>query len=115
MSTFIDFNNKTNKKLIYALRDVYGLGLSAAQKVCKSLGYDINTKTNDFRSEDLNKLTAIISVQYKFITGAELKKRTYDKIQHMKNIKCYKGIRHSYNLPVNGAQTQRHGAKANVF
>ena len=30
---------------------------------------------------------------------------TYDKIQYMKNIKCYKGIRHSYNLPVNGQKT----------
>jgi len=105
MSTFIDFNNKTNKKLIYALRDVYGLGLSTSQRVCKSLGYDINTKLVDFRSEDLNKLTAIVSVQYKFIIGAELKKRTYDKIQQMKNIRCYKGVRHSYNLPVNGQRT----------
>jgi small subunit ribosomal protein S13 len=105
MSTFIDFNNKTNKKLIYALRDVYGLGLSTSQRVCKSLGYDINTKLMDFRSEDLNKLTAIVSVQYKFIIGAELKKRTYDNIQQMKNIRCYKGVRHSYNLPVNGQRT----------
>jgi len=105
MSTFIDFNNKTNKKLIYALRDVYGLGLSTSQRVCKSLGYDINTKLVDFRSEDLNKLTAIVSVQYKFIIGAELKKQTYDKIQQMKNIRCYKGVRHSYNLPVNGQRT----------
>lgn len=105
MSTFIDFNNKTNKKLIYALRDVYGLGLSTSQRVCKSLGYDINTKLMDFRSEDLNKLTAIVSVQYKFIIGAELKKQTYDKIQQMKNIRCYKGVRHSYNLPVNGQRT----------
>ena len=105
MSTFIDFNNKTNKKLIYALRDVYGLGLSTSQRVCKSLGYDINTKLMDFRSEDLNKLTAIVSVQYKFIICAELKKQTYDKIQQMKNIRCYKGVRHSYNLPVNGQRT----------
>ena len=87
------------------MRDVYGLGLSTSQRVCKSLGYDINTKLMDFRSEDLNKLTAIVSVQYKFIIGAELKKQTYDKIQQMKNIRCYKGVRHSYNLPVNGQRT----------
>jgi small subunit ribosomal protein S13 len=46
-----------------------------------------------------------MNVQYKFITGADLKKRTYDKIQKMKNIKSYKGVRHSYNMPVNGQRT----------
>lgn len=106
MTIFINFNNnKTNKKLIYSLRDIYGLGLFSAQQICKSLGYDINSKINDFRPEDLNKLTAVMNVHYKFITGADLKKRTYDKIQKMKNIKCYKGIRHSYNMPVNGQRT----------
>lgn len=105
MSLFIDLTTKKDKKLIYALRDVYGLGLHSANIICKSLGYDINTKISNFRPEDLNKLTAIINVQYKFITSAELKKKTYDKIQLMKNIKCYKGVRHSYNLPVNGQRT----------
>lgn len=105
MSVFIEFKNKKNKQLIYALREVYGIGLTASKKICKSLGYDITTKINNFRSEDLNKLTAIINVQYKFITGAELKKKTYDKIQQMKNIRSYKGVRHSYNLPVNGQRT----------
>jgi ribosomal protein S13 len=39
MTIFINFNNnKTNKKLIYSLRDIYGLGLFSAQQICKSLG-----------------------------------------------------------------------------
>ena len=105
MSVFVDFNNKKNKKLIYSLRDIYGLGLNSSKLICKSLGYDINTKTDNFQSQDYSKLAAIINVKYKFIISSELKKRTYDNIQNMKNIKCYKGIRHSYNLPVNGQRT----------
>ncbi len=105
MSIFINIDNKENKKLIYSLRKIYGIGLLLSKKICLSLGYDINSKISDLKQKDLNKLNAIINVKYKFITDAELKKHTYDKIQHMKNIKCYKGVRHSYNLPVNGQRT----------
>lgn len=105
MSILLDINNKNNKQLIYVLKNVYGLGLLFSQQICKSLGYDTNVKINDLKPKDLNKLNSIINVKYKFITGAELKKNTYDNIQQMKNIRCYKGIRHSYNLPVNGQRT----------
>jgi len=49
MSLFIDLSAK-NKKLIYALRDVYGLGFHSANIICKSLGYDINTKISNIKS-----------------------------------------------------------------
>lgn len=105
MSFFLDLNVSKNKKLIYALKDVYGLGLLYSQEICKSLGYDSNTRLQNLKAKDFNKLNSIITVKYKYIINAELKKNIYDNIQLMKNIKCYKGIRHSYNLPVNGQRT----------
>jgi len=35
----------------------------------------------------------------------DLKKNVYDNIQLLKNIKSYKGVRHTYKLPVNGQRT----------
>jgi small subunit ribosomal protein S13 len=103
---FLNIENTKNKKLIYALKDIYGLGLLYAQLTCKSLGYDINCRLKDLKPQDFNKLNSIITMKYKFMINAELKKNTYDKIQLMKSIKSYKGIRHSYNLPVNGQRTR---------
>lgn len=99
-------NIKINKKLVHALNDIYGIGPLFSAQICKSLGYDINTKVQELKQKDLNKLNSLINIKYKFSINAELKKSIYDRIQKMKNIKSYKGIRHSYNLPVNGQRTR---------
>lgn len=105
MSILINLDLKKDKKLIFLLRNVYGLGLLSSQKICESLGYDYNIKTSSLDQKDINKLNSLISLKFKYIVDTELKKNTYDKIQLMKDIKCYKGIRHTYNLPVNGQRT----------
>jgi len=105
MSILINLDFKKDKKLIFLLRNVYGLGLLFSQKICESLGYDYNIKVSELQQKDINKLNSLISVKFKYIVDTELKKNTYDKIQLMKDIKCYKGIRHTYNLPVNGQRT----------
>lgn len=105
MSILLNLNTTGDVKLIYNLKSIYGIGLRSAKQICTSLGYDIDTKMHDLKDHDLNKINALINVKYKFSIDSEKKKHTYDKIQLMKNIKSYKGIRHSYNLPVNGQKT----------
>ena len=105
MSNLLNLNTTSNKKLIYFLTKIYGIGLLYSKQICASLGYDINIKMNQLTDKDLNKIHALITVKYKFSIDTEKKKNTYDNVQHMKNIKCYKGVRHSYNLPVNGQKT----------
>lgn len=105
MSLLLNLDKNSNKKIIYFLKNIYGIGLLASRKICANLGYDINTKMKDITNDDINKIHALITVKYKFSIDTEKKKNTYDNIQHMKNIKCYKGVRHSYNLPVNGQKT----------
>lgn len=105
MSSLLNLDRKSNKKLIYLLKNIYGIGFLASNKICSSLGYDINIKMNELTDDDFNKIHALITIRYKFSIDMEKKKNTYDKIQYMKNIKCYKGVRHSYNLPVNGQKT----------
>jgi len=105
---FVQSENKNvnNKKLIYFLKDVYGLGYLSAELICKSLCFDLNIKAKDLKDEDWTRLSNIIKIKYKFLLDNEVKKNIHDDIQKLKNIKCYKGIRHSYGLPVNGQRTR---------
>jgi small subunit ribosomal protein S13 len=77
----------------------------SSKLICKILGYDVNVKTNELNQTDWDKIYSIIKVKYKFILDSEIKKTISDNIKKMKNIKCYKGMRHSFNLPVNGQRT----------
>jgi len=77
-----------------------------ARKICSDLGYDETTKVKDLLPKDLKKLNSIITVKNNFIIDAELKKKIHDNIKKLKIIKCYKGTRHTYGLPVNGQRTK---------
>lgn len=105
MSVLINLNLKSSKKLIFLLTTVFGLGRTSSKKICEGLGYDENIRMVDLASEDVNKLSTLINVKYKYIVDTDLKKNLHDNIQLKKNIKAYKGIRHSYHLPVNGQRT----------
>jgi len=106
MSLLLQLDLKKNKKLIFLLKKIYGLGLLRSKKICVSLGYTFDTKINELKEKDLNKLTSIITLKYKYIIDTELRKKIYDNIKYMKVIKSYRGIRHTYNRPVNGQRTR---------
>lgn len=105
MSIILNINLKTKKKLIYVLKNIYGLGFLYSKQLCNGLGYDYNIKVNELKYKDITKLNSLITVKHKYIIDTELKKKTYDNIQLMRSIRCYKGVRHTYNLPVNGQRT----------
>lgn len=105
MSLLLNINFKTNKKLVYSLNSIYGIGLFRAKQLCTSLGFDTNIRLNQLSESDIKRINSLITLKYKYTVDTELKKEKYDNIQTMKNIKCYRGIRHFYNLPVNGQKT----------
>ena len=45
MSSLLNLDKKSNKKLIYLLKNIYGIGFLASSKICSSLGYDVNIKS----------------------------------------------------------------------
>jgi len=105
MSIFFNLDFKSKKKIVYILNTIFGINSFFSKQICKSLGYDSNTKFCEIKKKDLNKLNSLVTRKYKVLIDTELKKEIYDNIQKMKNIRCYKGVRYTYNLPVNGQRT----------
>lgn len=116
MLSYYHFNKNINKKLIYHLNSLYGIGLYSNKLICKTLGYDYTTtRINQLNIDDWEKISSIIRVKYKFLIDNEIKKNISDSIQKQKNIKSYKGIRHLYNLPVNGRKTRKNAKTKTKF
>lgn len=110
MALFLRLNLKKNKKLIYVLKNVYGLGLSRSKLLCLNLGYNYDIKVDKLKQKNFNKINSLITLKYKYLIQNELKNKIYSNINFMKKIKTYRGIRHTYKLPVNGQKT-RNNAK----
>jgi len=93
----------SNKKVVIGLTSVYGVGISTAKKILKDVGVDENNRISDVTLDQETEIRKIIESMN--IEG-KLKREISSNIKRLKDIKCYKGIRHMRRLPVNGQRTK---------
>jgi small subunit ribosomal protein S13 len=91
------------KRLEIGLTCIYGVGISTARKILDQVGVDRSKKAKDLTEAEENKIRAI--VEGMTIEG-NLKREVSANIKRMKDIKCYKGVRHMRRLPARGQRTK---------
>jgi small subunit ribosomal protein S13 len=91
------------KKVPYALRYVYGIGLTTAKKVVKQTRIDPDKRARDLDGQEIN---AIQKALEKVMTEGDLRQQINDNINRLKRIRAYRGIRHMMGLPVRGQRTR---------
>ncbi len=96
-----------DKKLWVSLMNVYGIGTKRAHDVCKDTNIEENTLVKDLSEAQLDVIRKYIEENYK-LEGA-LRQEIFRDIKILKDIRCYRGIRHKLGLPVRGQRT-RHNA-----
>ncbi len=92
------------KRIEIALTYIYGIGLTSAKKILSIAGVNPDIKVNDLTDEDTDKLRKVIEADYK--TEGTLKLLVKEDIKRLKEINCYRGIRHKKGLPVRGQRTR---------
>jgi len=95
----------SNKKIWVALTYIYGIGRTLSYKILREAKISPEILTKDLTPEQINILKEIIEKNYK-IEG-ELKREKMANIKRLKDIGCWRGIRHSKGLPVRGQTTRR--------
>lgn len=98
-------NIPKEKKILFSLRYLYGIGTTSAQKVLDQAGVDGNIRTKDLTTDQQDKIRAIVEKNYK--TEGDLRREVQANIKALKDIKAYRGIRHMKHLPVRGQNTKR--------
>lgn len=93
-----------DKQTVVALTYLYGVGPAIARELCHKAGIDPRVKAKDLREDELGRLAAILDKDY-VVEGA-LRRQVAQDIQRLKDINCYRGIRHRKNLPVRGQRTR---------
>jgi small subunit ribosomal protein S13 len=98
----------TNEKKIWiSLMGIYGIGTKRAHDICKDTNIDENTLVKDLSEAQLDVIRKYIEEKYQ-VEGA-LRQGIFRDIKRLKDIRCYRGIRHKLGLPVRGQRT-RHNA-----
>lgn len=89
-----------NKKILYSLPYLFGIGLKSSEIILRSAGIDGNKIAKELSGEELNKISKIIEQSYK-IEG-DLRKDIGQNIKHYKEINSWRGMRHARRLPIKG-------------
>jgi len=93
-----------NKHVNIALTYIYGIGRSAASKICEITKIDPHVLINDLSEDDLAKLRKAIDDNYK--TEGRLRSEIGLNIKRLMDIGSYRGLRHRKGLPVRGQRTR---------
>ncbi len=97
-------NIPDNKRIEVALTYIYGIGLSTSQKILKELQIDVDMRTKDLPAEEANRLREAIEKKYR--VEGELRHIVKGNVKRLKEISCYRGIRHQKGLPTRGQRTK---------
>jgi small subunit ribosomal protein S13 len=100
----LGINIPDNKRIEVALTYFYGIGPSLSKKILNETNIDLNKRTKNLTAEELNKIKNWIESNIK-IEGA-LRQEIRQNINRLKEINCYRGIRHMKKLPVRGQRTK---------
>ena len=83
---------------------VYGIGQKSAADIVKAANVKPETRTKDLTAEQERKIRDIIDANY--TVEGDLRRIVGNNVKRLKDINCYKGIRHKLNLPVHGQRTR---------
>ena len=104
MARISGVNIPREKRVEISLTYIYGIGLTTANKILKTLKIDKNIRVKDLAEEQVNALRQMIEKSYK--VEGELKRDKLANIKRLKEIKAYRGTGHAKNLPARGQRTK---------
>jgi small subunit ribosomal protein S13 len=94
-----------NEKSIWiSLTYIVGIGKYTSEQILKEAGIEGNAKAGKLSEDELSRITQIIDRNY--TVEGQLRRQFSQNIARLRDINCYRGIRHRRGLPVRGQCTQ---------
>lgn len=107
----------TEKQVWIALTYVHGIGVKSAYDILDVAKVEPTTRVKNLTDEEIGRIQDTINNNYE--VEGELQRKVVANIKRLKDIKAYRGLRHSNNLPSRGQRTKtnartRRGKKTTV-
>ena len=93
-----------NKRVDIALTYVYGIGPHIAKLLLEEAKISPEMRARDLTDEQVSQLNQLI--ERKYVTEGQLRRQVMQNVQRLKEIRCYRGMRHIRGLPVRGQRTR---------
>ncbi len=94
-----------NEKVAWiALTHIYGIGPHSAKRVLKDLNISETMRARDLSDEELANIAT--HIQKNYLVEGMLRRTVTQNITRLRDIACYRGLRHRRGLPTRGQRTK---------
>ena len=103
MARIAGVNLPVNKRSIVSLTYIHGIGPKFAMDILSSNGLDHTKRIKDFSEDDIAKIRK--SIEDNYTVEGDLRRTVSQNIKRLKDLGCYRGLRHRKQLPTRGQRT----------
>ena len=105
MARIAGIDQPREKRVEIGLTYIYGIGRASADKILAATGINPDTRVKDLTENEIASIRKYIDAN--FVVEGERRKNVALDIKRLKEIRCYRGLRHVANLPVRGQSSKR--------
>lgn len=107
----------SEKQIGIAMTYVYGVGPKTSNDILTKAKVDPTVRVKNLTDDEIGRISEVLSANY--TVEGELQRIVTANIKRLKDIKAYRGLRHTANLPSRGQRTRtnartRRGKKITV-
>ncbi|WMM25594.1 30S ribosomal protein S13 [Tissierella sp. MB52-C2] len=92
-----------DKRIEIGLTYIFGIGRPRANEILSKAGVNPNTRVKDLTESEVASLRAVIDGYH---VEGDLRREIALNIKRLREINCYRGVRHRRGLPVRGQRTK---------
>ena len=103
MARIAGVNIPDNKHAVISLTYIFGVGKTTALKLCEATGVTPTDKISALTEDQLDSLRNEVG---KLEVEGDLRREIQMNIKRLKDLGCYRGLRHRHSLPVRGQRSK---------
>ena len=93
-----------DRPTVVALTYLFGVGPKTARDLCCHAGVDPQVRARDLAEDEVTRIAALLDKDY--VVEGQLRRQRAQNISRLRDIGCYRGLRHRRGLPVRGQRTR---------
>ena len=102
MARILGVDLPRNKAMKIAIQSLYGIGPFIGEEVLNKAGVDLLKNSNELTEEESNEIRKILT---EYNVEGDLRREVGLNIKRLKDLACYRGMRHRKGLPCRGQRT----------
>ena len=103
MARIAGINIPTDKHIVIGLQSIFGIGQTRSKLICETLKLDPSTKVSELTEDQLESIRVAVS---RYEVEGDLRREVAMNIKRLRDLGCYRGIRHRKSLPLRGQRTK---------